>query len=99
MSWVIVFHPEAANELADSASWYDEQQPGLGSEFEDAVYAAAERIVERPAAWPVWQGFAPVRVFNLRRFPYRLPYVHDDGIMVLAVAHMKRRPGYWASRL
>lgn len=99
MNRSLVFHPEAADELADASLWYERQQLGLGDEFEDAVYAAAERVAERPLAWPVWQGFAPVRVYNLRRFPYRLPFVSADVVLVLAVAHMKRRPGYWASRL
>lgn len=43
MTGVAVFHPEAADELADAAAWYEHQQPGLGDEFEDAVYGAVER--------------------------------------------------------
>ncbi|MCX4241569.1 type II toxin-antitoxin system RelE/ParE family toxin [Paraliomyxa miuraensis] len=99
MTGPAVFHPEAADEFADAVAWYERQQLGLGDGFEDAVYGGVDRIVERPLAWPVWVGYAPARVFNLQRFPFRLVYTHGDGVLVIAVAHMKRRPGYWASRL
>lgn len=99
MSAALIFHPNAAEELAEAASWYDRQEFGLGDEFEDAVLSAAAKIAERPLAWPLWSGATGVRVFNLRRFPYRLPYFVDDPLLVLAVAHMKRMPGYWVERL
>lgn len=46
MSAQAVFHPEAADELAEAASWYDHQEFGLGDEFENAVIAAAGQIAE-----------------------------------------------------
>lgn len=99
MTTPLVFHPDAADELAEAAAWYDRQEPGLGDELEEAVVAGAVKIAERPLAWPIWEGRPAVRVFNLRRFPYRLPYVPGDRVLILAVAHMKRKPGYWLSRL
>jgi toxin ParE1/3/4 len=40
-----------------------------------------------------------VRRFNLRGFPYHLIYRIEENIVIYAVAHHKRRPGYWSSRL
>jgi mRNA-degrading endonuclease RelE of RelBE toxin-antitoxin system len=40
-----------------------------------------------------------LRQFHLRRFPYKLIYrVDDDNLRIIAVAHIRRRPGYWAVR-
>jgi hypothetical protein len=41
-----------------------------------------------------------IRSTKVKRFPYRVVYVVvDDSIDVIAVAHAKRRPGYWRRRL
>ncbi|MCP4594404.1 MAG: hypothetical protein GY842_27045 [bacterium] len=41
-----------------------------------------------------------VRRASLSRFPYALVFIElDEEIRVLAVAHDKRRPGYWLDRL
>jgi mRNA-degrading endonuclease RelE of RelBE toxin-antitoxin system len=38
--------------------------------------------------------------FRLHTFSYNLVYVvESDEIVILAVAHHKRRPGYWRGRL
>jgi toxin ParE2 len=59
---------------------------------------ARKRIAERPRAWlPLGDG---VRRFRLGRFPYGLIYVVEaDEIVVLAVAHLHRKPNYWRLRL
>jgi hypothetical protein len=42
----------------------------------------------------------PVRKWALRRYPFCLFYVALDArLVILAVAHVRRRPGYWQSRL
>ena len=56
-------------------------------------------IRRNPEAWPVWRR-ADVRQRVLRRYPYSIFYVTEAGVIVIvAVAHHKRRPGYWLSRL
>ena len=53
--------------------------------------------------WPLWPGVRDrvgVHRFLLARFPFAVGYiVQADGIVVLAIAHVRRRPGYWFSRL
>lgn len=94
------FHPAADQELWRAIAWYDEREAGLGNELELDVYDALELIVEHPNAWRSWPDLPDVRVFPIGRFPFSIPYVIDrDRVVVLAIAHGKRAPGYWRSRL
>ncbi len=85
-------------ELADAAQFYDEQQPGLGRLFLDAVQEAAERIRQNPEWWPVFEG--PVRGCRVFPFPYRLLYREfPDRIQIVSVFHLSRHPESWKDRL
>lgn len=88
----------AAAELDEAVAWYAAQAPGLERRFIDEMRRARKRIAERPHAWrPLGDG---VRRFRLASFPYGLIYVVEaDEIVVLAVAHLHRRPDYWRSLL
>lgn len=85
-------------ELDEAIDWYKEQAPGLGDAFLIEVLSATRRIERFPEAWhPLGQG---IRRCRLGRFPYGLIYaVDDDDILILAVAHLHRRPDYWRDRL
>lgn len=102
MSRKVLVEPEASSELREAALWYEVQRSGLGLVF----LAAVDRAMEQVAAWPeagapvpgVAAGL-PVRKMSMPRFPYYLAYlVTDDAVRVLAVAHERRRPGYWHPR-
>ena len=88
----------AAAELEEALAWYAAQAPGLERRFIDEMRTARKRIAARPNAWhPLGNG---VRRFRLRRFPYGLIYVVEaNEVIVLAVAHLHRKPNYWRSRL
>jgi plasmid stabilization system protein ParE len=96
------FSAEAAFELDAGAAWYDEQQPGLGSAFVDAVEAAIAMLADWPQSGAPVTGMPAdldVRRAPVARFPYHLGYVvARDHVRVLAVAHDRQRPGYWARR-
>ena len=85
-------------ELDDAVRWYGEQAPGLGDAFLIEVLSTVDRIVRFPQGWhPIGQG---IRRCRLSRFPYGLIYAFDnEGIIVLAVAHLHRRPEYWRDRI
>jgi len=94
--------PEAVAELTQAEEWY-QGRAGLGAEFVRAVRAAAARIASRPRSFPM-PAFVPaeagVRHCSLERFPYMIYFVElDSEIRILAVAHIRRRPGYWKSRI
>jgi hypothetical protein len=82
------------NEAADE---YDEARIGLGDEFLEAVQQAVDLVSESPARWPRWGKRH--RRFVLQRFPFSLVYRFDHlELIIVALAHHKRRPGYWSSR-
>lgn len=96
------FHPEAQAEFAADVDWYDAREVGVGGRFAEAVRAAIDAAVDDPAAWPTWPGWQRepvVRSKGVTGFPYRVVYVVDhDVLTIVAVAHAKRRPGYWRDR-
>lgn len=96
-------HPEARAELFADVDWYDEREVELGERFGGAVRVAIDAAVGSPeswAVWPGWEGEPLVRSKNVEGFPYRVVYfVHDELLVVVAIAHVKRRPGYWRARV
>lgn len=95
-------HHAAEQEAAEAADWYEEQHPGLGDQFLTEVERAMEVIAESPQTWPTWPGTHPdsgIHRFLLTRFPHAVAYIVEDGPVVIAVAHLQRRPLYWLDRL
>jgi len=97
------FEDEADAEYREAGHWYEERRTGLGAEFFDAVDAALGYIVRLPHAGarvPRVSADLPVRRAPVKRFPYHVIYLEErETIRVLAVAHDRRRPGYWTTRL
>ncbi|MDO8681412.1 MAG: type II toxin-antitoxin system RelE/ParE family toxin, partial [Acidobacteriota bacterium] len=83
--------------------WYEGRRTGLGLEFFDAVDGAISRIVALPRVGtrvPRLPADLPVRWHAVTRFPYHVVYLDTpEQIRILAVAHDRRKPGYWKSRL
>lgn len=92
------FHPEALAELERAKVWYDVQRPGLGASFFQEITTAISRIREVPNTWPEYTR--GTRRFLVHRFPFAVIYSQrSNSLLVVAVMHLKRRPGYWQSRL
>jgi len=97
MTLPVRFHPAAQRELDEAADFYDLESTGLGSEFIDDVERAVVQVRDHPAAAPI--ALEPVRKQVVAKFPYSVVYsVIDDTVVVLAVAHHRRRPFYWRHR-
>jgi toxin ParE1/3/4 len=91
------FHPEALTEYADAVQYYVEQRAEVAQAFIDAVEDAIYRIRESPTRYIVIDE--DVRQCMTRRFPYGILYTIDpDYILILAVMHCSREPGYWKNR-
>ena len=103
MTLQVRFVPAALDELHAADDWYEQQVPGVGAEFVAEVWQVIERTAEWPALAPrvaVPGTSSEVRRAALRRFPYGLVYVVlDDVLWIVAVAHSRRRPGYWHQRM
>ena len=99
-SWAFV--AEAADELADAVRWYEEQEEGVGARFDNVVRDTLDALCQgRIATGPVPGASArsPIRRVLVPKFPFALIVEETpERVLVLAVAHAKRRPGYWRSR-
>jgi len=94
------FHPQALAEYEAAAVWYGRRSYEGALRFAALVDDGIVGIREMPEAWPVWPGRTDVRRRVLQRFPYSIIYLDERSeIVIVAVAHHKRRPGYWLRRL
>jgi toxin ParE1/3/4 len=95
-------HPGAVADLTSAGDWYEGQVDGLGADLTEEVDAALRLISARPRVWPAWPGLEErldVRRFLLARFPFAIAFtLAPDEVVVLAIAHLRRRPGYWFGR-
>lgn len=97
MKWH-AFHPEAEEEYADAAVSYAGIEPELGARFYDEIERLIRDIRQNPERFRLVD--APIRRHFSDVFPYAVLYVDQpDRVLIIAVMHMKRRPGYWRSRL
>ena len=94
----IRFLAPAQRELDDAVAWYNEQVIGLGLEFLDELDRAVRRVLAFPLSYPEIEP--GIRRCRLARFPYGLIYgVDDETVIIVAVAHLHRRPRYWIDRI
>ena len=88
---------EAEEELRIAAQFYEEAQPGLGQALIDEVRRVKNLIAAHPLAARIARG--EIRVRSVARFPYRIYYrVRAEEIVVIALGHRRRRPGFWLTR-
>ena len=93
----LIVRAEARLDIEEAALWYEAERPGLSGAFLDDVDYLFERIVSAPQQFP--QIDEGVRRGLMRRFPYGVYFIdYPTGTVVLAVLHLKRRPGLWKSR-
>ena len=88
----------ARRELRRAVDRYDAQGSGLGDELASEVERSVREIAQRPELGS--PHLAGTRRVLTRRFPYQVIYrVQDDRVVIVAVAHHRRRPDYWLKRL
>jgi len=94
----LVIVPPALGELHDAAAFYTESANiDLGLAFVAEFERTVNVILANPTLGMIFRGNR--RRYLLRRFPYSVIYqVTSDELRVIAVAHHRRRPGYWTGR-
>jgi plasmid stabilization system protein ParE len=98
MEPVIEFDDAARVEFDEAFDWYAKRSHGAAIGFAGAIDAALDSIVRDAARFPA--VYAGCQYARIRRYPYSLIFRRSArGIMVVAVAHAKRKPGYWRRRL
>jgi plasmid stabilization system protein ParE len=91
------FHPAALREVEAAQAWYEERSLLAASAFLRGLSVAVQRIQQTPHRYPVSE--AGTRRLLVDRFPFTIHYRETaDTLTIVAVAHQKRRPGYWSGR-
>jgi len=93
----LYFHPEAQEELLYSVEFYENKAEDLGAEFLDEIEQTLELIKSFPELG------SPITTDDRRmlvgRFPFAIIYsVQDNDIIIYALMHLRRKPGYWKHR-
>jgi len=94
----VEFHPLAADEVEAAERWYRERNEIASARFQRELDRAVDLISERPNTGSPYLG--STRRVLLRRFPFFVVYRvrSGDEVEIVAVAHARRRPGYWQER-
>jgi toxin ParE1/3/4 len=93
-----VFHPEALIEYSEAVKYYAEQRTEVAQVFINAIEDTVYRIRESSDRYVVIDE--DVRKCMTRKFPYGILYtIEQDYILILAIMHCSREPGYWKNRI
>lgn len=95
---ILEFLPPASEELYEAVQYYESKQKGLGRRFRNEVLEVCGLIIQQPLLWRERSG--GYRRVNCPVFPYYIAYfIRGNVVIIAAVAHGHRRPGYWKQRL
>ncbi|MDD5558901.1 type II toxin-antitoxin system RelE/ParE family toxin [Candidatus Methylomirabilis sp.] len=92
------YHEAAEDELLHEIGYLELRANGLGRRFFAEVRRTEKLISQFPeSAEEIRPG---IRKRILQKFRYSLIYsIEEDVLLILAVAHHSRRPGYWVGRI
>ena len=91
------FHPEAEEEFVEAIRYYQAAKKGLGIRFDHEVRLSIQKVVVDPLRWRILEY--DVRICRVAVFPYQTLYtIEPHHILILAIMHIKRQPGYWRHR-
>jgi toxin ParE1/3/4 len=92
------FHPEALEDYQAATNWYAERGTALALQFVAAVEEAIGRVSEAPKRWRILEE--DVHRCLARVFPYAILYtIEADFVLIVAIMHCSREPGYWRHRV
>jgi toxin ParE1/3/4 len=93
----VEIHPEAITEARAAREWYQARSADAAKAFLAELDAGIASIRSAPDLYPSY--LHGTRRYVMRRFPYLVvDRVVSATIQVVAVAHGRRRPGYWKTR-
>jgi toxin ParE1/3/4 len=92
------FHPLAWKEVEETDSWYLSRSVDASLDFLNTLDSAIEDILQAPHRWAKY--LYGTRRLVMRRFPFSIVYLDNPELVILvAIAHSKRKPGYWKKRV
>ena len=90
--------PAAKAEIDEASEYYDAQRAGPGDRYRASVQDALRSVLDMPLAWSPMRG--GYRRCGTSPFPYQIIFkISGEIVIVVAVAHTSRRPGYWRGRI
>ena len=89
---------QAELELTESAAYYAKHaNVEVAAAFITEFDRSANLLAANPGLGSIWRG--RIRRLPLRRFPYSIVYyLREADVRILAVAHQRRKPGFWKGR-
>jgi len=100
VSYRLEIRPDVLADIEEAAGWYEDREPGLGSEFTHEVLQAIDTLSSNPLIYRVRHRRRQVRWLLMDRFPYRIIYrLNGDLITIFAVLHSARHDRNWKNRL
>jgi plasmid stabilization system protein ParE len=94
----LTYHPRASEEIDEAYSWYAMRSTQAADGFYEELFRAVNRVRQQPGLFPLYLHGTHRAVLD--RYPFSVVFRElPHEIQIVAVAHAKRRPGYWASRL
>ncbi|MBU0620838.1 MAG: hypothetical protein KJ795_03225 [Gammaproteobacteria bacterium] len=92
------FHPAAAREHLDSIAFYESRLHGLGANYIAEFEATMKKVCAAPNSFSI-ECPPDIHKAVMKRFPFNVLFRETGKVVqVLAVAHHRRRPGYWLGR-
>ena len=95
----VVIHEDALRELREANEWYaDQGVPAKGRELVRLIDERMAEVARALESFPRDPQRSWARRARILRWPFSSVFTMSDAetVVVLAIAHGKRRPGYWA---
>jgi plasmid stabilization system protein ParE len=90
-------HPDARSDALEAYDWYSQRSQQAAEAFPEELRVAGRAIERSPKRWTCY--LFGTRRYLMKRFPFVIIYrVSNERIEIIAVAHGRRRPGYWRNR-
>jgi toxin ParE1/3/4 len=100
MTYRLIIRDEAEADLADAASWYENEVANLGGEFLTEARRVIQNAVANPFLYPAISRRPQIHRALTHRFPYRVFYrIRHGAVIVFAVLHAKRSDAAWKARV
>ena len=94
----LFLHPDARMDALDAYDWYCQRSQQAANAFQEELREGGRAIEHSPELWPRY--LSGTRRSVMKRFPFVVVYrVTRERIEIVAVAHGRRKPGYWKRRL
>lgn len=90
---------EALEDIQQATNWYNEQCPGLGTNFQNQVKLQINDLKKHALIYAI--RYKNVHCNIVKKFPFMIHYTIDEVsnlVKVFAIIHTSRNPKIWKKR-